>query len=329
MSRAETGSVPLLALAPMAGMTDWPMRVLCYRMGADYACTEMVSAVGLMCAKPDNRVYRQLLTVSPEETNTACQLFGKDPVAMGEAARRVTELKRFQSIDVNMGCPARKVVSVGEGSALLLHPEQAYRVMAAVKENTDLPVTVKTRLGFDEDHMNALELGRAAQSLGLRWLCLHGRTRRQQYAGQADYAAIARVREALDIPVIANGDVFAPENAVRILRDTGCPGLMIGRGALGNPWLFRAAGQALRGEAVTPETLGERIDAALLHLEWMTAYKGERLGVQEMRKHIGHYVGGIRGASALRREMNSAGTKEELRALLIQLQRDAGGQEGV
>lgn len=303
------------------------MRVLCRRMGADYTCTEMVSAIGYMCAKPGNRVYTQLLAVSPEETDTACQLFGKDPVVMGEAAERLTALNRFGSLDINMGCPARKVVSIGEGSALLMNPDQAYKVMEAVKTHTTLPVTVKTRLGFDENSMNAAALGEAAQSLGLQWLALHGRTRQQQYAGQADYAAIARVREKLSIPVIANGDVFAPEDAPRILRETGCAGLMIGRGAMGNPWLFRGAGQCLRGESVTAETVEERIETAKLHMAWMTAYKGERLGVMEMRKHIGHYISGLRGASALRREINTAKTREEMDVLLDRLMQEAHREE--
>ncbi|MBR2923433.1 MAG: tRNA dihydrouridine synthase DusB [Clostridia bacterium] len=309
----------VMGLAPMAGMTDWPMRVLCYRMGANYACSEMVSAMGLMCAKPGNMVYRHLLEVHPEETNTACQLFGREPSVMAEATQRVTALNRFQSIDINMGCPARKVVHSGEGSALLLKPDLAYRIMEAVKNSTHLPVTVKTRLGYDEDSMNAVELGKAAQSLGLRWLCIHGRTRQQQYSGKADYAAIARVREQLTIPVIANGDIFAGEDAARILQETGCESLMIGRGAMGNPWLFRDAAAAIAGEAAEPVSLQERVETALLHARWMVDYKGERLGVMEMRKHIGHYIGGLRGASTLRRELNMAKTLEELNNLLLRL----------
>ena len=306
-------------LAPMAGMTDWPMRVLCYRMGANYACSEMVSAMGLMCAKPGNMVYRHLLEVHPEETNTACQLFGRDPSVMAEATQRITALGRFKSIDINMGCPARKVVHSGEGSALLLKPDLAYQIMEAVKRSTDLPVTVKTRLGYDEDSMNAVELGKAAQSLGLRWLCVHGRTRQQQYSGKADYAAIARIQEQLTLPVIANGDVFTPADALRIRQESGCESLMIGRGAMGDPWLFRAALAAIRGEEAPPVTLQERVDTARLHAQWMVAYKGERLGVMEMRKHIGHYIGGLRGATALRRELNLAKTLKELESLLGRL----------
>ena len=309
----------IFGLAPMAGMIDWPMRVLCYRMGANYACSEMVSAMGLMCAKPGNMVYRHLLEVHPEETNTACQLFGRDPSVMAEATQRVTALGRFASIDINMGCPARKVVHSGEGSALLLKPDLAYRIMEAVKNSTHLPVTVKTRLGYDEDSMNAVELGKAAQSLGLQWLCVHGRTRQQQYSGKADYAAIARIREQLTIPVIANGDIFTAGDAVRILAETGCQSLMIGRGAMGNPWLFRESLAAIRGEEAQPVTLQERVDTALNHARWMVDFKGERLGVMEMRKHIGHYIGGLRGATALRRELNMAKSLDELNNLLLRL----------
>ena len=309
----------VIGLAPMAGMTDWPMRVLCYRMGANYACSEMVSAMGLMCAKPGNMVYRHLLEVHPEEPNTACQLFGRDPSVMAEAAQRVTELGRFKSIDINMGCPARKVVHSGEGSALLLKPDLAYRIMEAVRNATDLPLTVKTRLGFDEDSMNAAEIGKAAQSLGYRWLCVHGRTRQQQYSGKADYAAIAAVRKQVQIPVIANGDVVTGADAVRILGETGCKSLMIGRGAMGNPWLFRDALCALEGREAPAVTLTERVETARLHARWMVDYKGERMGVMEMRKHIGHYIGGLRGASALRRELNLAKTLAELESLLGRL----------
>ena len=238
---------------------------------------------------------------------------------MAEATQRVTALNRFQSIDINMGCPARKVVHSGEGSALLLKPDLAYRIMEAVKNSTHLPVTVKTRLGYDEDSMNAVELGRAAQSLGLKWLCIHGRTRQQQYSGKADYAAIARVREQLTIPVIANGDIFTAGDAVRILAQTGCDSLMIGRGAMGNPWLFRESLAAISGSEAEPVSLQERVDTALVHARWMVDFKGERLGVMEMRKHIGHYIGGLRGATALRRELNMAKSLDELNSLLMRL----------
>ncbi|NLO86576.1 MAG: tRNA dihydrouridine synthase DusB [Clostridiales bacterium] len=325
----KTAIQDVLYLAPMAGITDWPMRVLCYQMGADYACSEMVSAIGLMCAKKGNTTYQRLLAVHPEEKNTACQIFGSDPVVMAEAASKVTELGLFTSIDINMGCPARKVTGGGEGSALLQTPELAYKIMEAVKRSTHLPVTVKTRLGYDEDSMNAIELGRAAQTLKLSWICFHGRTRRQQYSGKADYAAIARLRSELSIPVIANGDVFEGMDATRILRETGCERVMIGRGAMGNPWLFRAARQAISGEEIIRETLDDRIDMAMRHADLMADYKGEDLGVVEMRKHVGHYVSGIRGAAAIRRELNAVGTLDELKRLLMTLKTGTIAEEEI
>ncbi len=318
-SFAPGQSHPFLGLAPMAGLTDWPMRVLCYRMGADYACTEMVSAMGYLCAKPGNPAYARLLETHPQESNTACQLFGRDPVALSEAAARITEMGRFTSIDLNMGCPARKVTSSGEGSALLKTPDLAFRLMEAVKKSTCLPVTLKTRLGYDEHSMNALELVRAAESLRFAWVCLHGRTREQQYSGRADYAAIGAIRAQVAIPILANGDVFAPDDAPRILRETGCQGLLVGRGALGNPWLFGKAKAALKGRPHATETLAQRLETVTLHAEMTAAFKGESLGVVEMRKHIGHYVSGMSGAAAMRRELNSAKTIRELTTLLRRL----------
>ena len=323
----DTRALPLIGLAPMAGVTDMPMRALCYRMGAAYACTEMVSAVGWMCAKRDNEAYRLLLATAPEESNTAIQLFGKDPVVMAEAAHRACELKQFTAIDLNMGCPARKVTSSGEGSALLRTPELAAKIMEAVQRNSYLPVTVKTRLGYDDHSMNALQLARAAEALGMRWIAIHGRTRMQMYAGQADWAAIAEIKRQVNIPVLLNGDVFAPDDARDAMAQTGCDGLLIGRGAMGNPWLFRGALQALRGEPVVAPTMEERLTTALWHIDNMVAFKGERLGVAEMRTHIGHYISGVRGASAMRKALNTAKTPEEQKALLVALF-TAGEQEG-
>ncbi len=311
----------------MAGLTDWPMRVLCYRMGADYACSEMVSAMGLMCAKPGNDTYRQLLMVHPEESNTACQLFGHDPVVMAEATQRITELGRFTSIDINMGCPARKIISGGEGSALLTDPDKAHRLMEAVKKHTWLPVTVKTRLGYDASSMNALRLGQAAQELGLSWIAIHGRTREQMYSGTADWEAIAAIKRELRIPVIANGDLYEPQDAVRMLDVTRADGLMIGRGAMGNPWLFQTARQALEGKPVVRETLAQRIQTAIQQTEWMVEFKGERLGIVEMRKHVGHYIGGLRGATAIRRKVNLMTTLPQMRSLLLELLKTAAEEE--
>lgn len=310
---------PFLGLAPMAGLTDKPMRALCYGMGADYACTEMVSAVGWMCAKRDHPAYRLLLDTAPDEPNTAIQLFGKDPTVMAEAAQRACEEGRFTSIDLNMGCPARKVTTSGEGSALLRTPELAARILEAVKRHSVLPVTVKTRLGYDAQSMNALAIARAAEACGLAWICIHGRTRQQMYTGQADWEAIAQIKRQVRIPVMLNGDVATPEAAVRALAETGCDGILIGRGAMGNPWLFRAARQALLSLPVTPVSQAERLATALRHIDQMVAFKGERLGVAEMRTHLGHYISGVRGASVMRRALNAAKTAAEQQSLLCAL----------
>lgn len=309
-----------LMLAPMAGVTSWPLRLLSRRMGADYTCTEMVSAMGYMCAKRDNEAYRRLLYVHPDERDVACQLFGNDPSVMGEAAARVTALGRFSSIDINMGCPARKIVSSGEGSAMLKTPELARRVMEAVMRSTSLPVTLKTRLGYDAGSMNASELIAAARELGITRVTVHGRTREQQYGGKADWAAIARLRETAGVEIAANGDLFAPEDAPAMARETGCDTLMIGRGAIGNPWLFRGAREALEGRRITPVSTHERLATAMLQAEWLSDFKGERVGVSEMRTHVGRYVAGIRGASEFRRRLNCAKTLTELRELLLELE---------
>ena len=303
-------------VAPMAGVTDWPMRVLCYRMGANYACSEMVSAMGWMCAKENNQAYKQLLYCHEEETNTACQLFGNDPVVIGEATARATALNRFTSIDINMGCPARKIVSGGDGSALLKTPELAQRIMESIKKNTHLPVTLKTRLGFDENSMNAIILAKMAEELGFAWVCFHGRTRMQQYSGVADYVAIRQLKEQLKIPVIANGDVKEPDGGLKILKETGADGYMVGRAIIGNPFLFRGLSEIENGLPLTPITNEERSKIALQHLLWMVEFKGERIGITEMRKHLSHYVSGFRGATALRRELNTLTDYQTLKSCI-------------
>lgn len=307
----------LIGLAPMAGITDPPLRILSYKYGADYACTEMVSAMGLMCAKPNNSAYQLLLTTWEGESNTAVQLFGSDPMVMGEASAKITAMKRFSSIDINMGCPARKVVSTGEGSSLLLDPDRAARIMEAVKVNTILPVTVKTRLGYDEQSMNALALAQAAQQYGLRWICIHGRTKAQMYSGKADYEAIGRIRAKVKIPVIANGDVFSVQDAQRILSETGAAGLLIGRGIMGNPQLFREIHSLVhQGTPGKPASLSEKLETALEHTRLKILYEGEKVGVMEMRTHLGHYIAGMRGAAALRGSIGNVRTLQDVEKMI-------------
>lgn len=310
----------IIGAAPMAGLTDRTMRALCYRMGANYACTEMISVMGWMYAKDDNPVYRHLLSLAPEETNTAIQLFGKDPGLLKAAAARATEMRCFTSIDINMGCPARKVTTAGEGSALLKTPDLAVRLMEAVKAGTTLPVTVKMRLGYDMQSLNALELTKAAGAIGLTWVCIHGRTREQMFSGQANRAAVAEIKRQVSIPVLWSGDIVTAEDAMAALKDTGCDGILIGRGAMGNPWLFREITDALQGKEARKPDDAERLRLIGEHIDRMVAFKGERLAMLQMRAHIGHYIRGLRGAADIRRRLNAvsttAGQKELLRSVL-------------
>ena len=310
----------IVGAAPMAGLTDRTTRALCCRMGANYACTEMVSAVGWMCAKDDHPIYHQLLSVAPEEANTAIQLFGKDPAVLSEAAVRATEMRRFKSIDVNMGCPARKVTTSGAGSALMRTPDLAVRLMEVVKAATALPVTVKMRLGYDERSMTALELTKAAEAIGLAWVCIHGRTREQMFSGKANREAVAQIKRQVRIPVLYNGDIATAEAALAALKDTGCDGVLIGRGAMGNPWLFREIKDALDGKPVREPSDAQRLRLIEEHIDRTAAFKGERVAVLQMRTHIGHYIRGLYGAAGIRRELNAvsstAGQKELLRRVL-------------
>lgn len=310
----------VIGAAPMAGLSDQVTRALCCRLGANYACTEMVSAMGWMHAKDDTPVYHRLLSLAPEETNTAIQLFGKDPKLLHEAAARATELRRFHSIDLNMGCPARKVTSSGEGSALLKTPELAIRIMEAVKAGTPLPVTVKMRLGYDGQSLNALELTKAAEAIGLVWVCIHGRTREQMFSGKADRRAVAAIKAQVRIPVLYNGDICTAEDAREALLETGCDGVLIGRGAMGNPWLFREIADALQGRGVMKPSNKERLAIMEEHVDRLVAFKGEKLALLQMRTHIGHYIRGLHGAAEIRRRLNTiqttAGQKELLRGVL-------------
>ena len=256
--------------------------------------------------------------------NNVLQVFGGHAKQSGNglAANDLFGDARFARLK-GLTNPDDGLESGGEGSALLMDPDKAYKLMDAVKRSTCLPVTVKTRLGYDENSMNAPELGKAAQELGLRWIAFHGRTRQQMYSGTADYEAIARLKSELRIPVIANGDLFSPADAVRMRDVTHADGFMIGRGCMGNPWLFRTARQALEGRPIEAETLLERIDTAILQTEWMVQFKGERLGVVEMRKHVGHYINGLRGATAIRRKVNLMTTLDEMKGLLLELRETA------
>ncbi|MBQ7454847.1 MAG: tRNA dihydrouridine synthase DusB [Clostridia bacterium] len=308
---------PFLALAPMAGITDWPMRLLCREQGCNYTTTEMISAQGYLAAPDASRVYQGLLAVSPDEPKPVVQIFGCRPELMGQAAARLADTGAFSGVDINMGCPAHKVVGSGGGSALLKDLPLCGRIIAAVRAATSLPVSVKMRLGWDASSLCAEELAHIAQEEGADLLTVHGRTREQQYAGQADWAAIARVKAGVRIPVLANGDVNSPETALACLRETGCDGVAIGRGALGNPFLFAQIAAALRGEACPPPTAEEMTRTAIRHADMMRAWKGEKIALLEMRKHLCWYIHSRRGAARLRTQIVAAATLDEACELLL------------
>lgn len=300
----------------MAGISDWPMRTLCVEQGCNYTTTEMVSAQGFLTAPDTLNVYRYLLAVGPAEPKPVVQIFGRRADLLSQAAEKLTDTGLFSGVDINMGCPAQKVVTGGAGSALMKDLPLCAALISAVRGATALPVSVKMRLGWDEEHINALELAHIAEDCGADLLTVHGRTRAQQYAGHADWEQIARVKEAVRVPVLCNGDVDSAQAALEALRVTGCDGVAIGRGALGNPFLFRQIREALDGETTAYPSDEEIIDTAIRHGNMMLAWKGERSAVLEMRKHLCWYIRGRRGAAQLRTRITAADTMEQVFDLL-------------
>ena len=306
-------------LAPMAGITDCVFRRLCFEQGCDGATTEMISAQGYMNAPKAMEAYGSLLRVLPGEGPVAVQIFGREPKWIAMAADVLTGLQLFCGIDINMGCPAHKVTGGGNGSALMRDPDLCGRIVEAAVKNTVLPVTVKMRLGWDADSVTAVEVARAAEEAGAAGLTVHGRTRSQFYSGRADREMIGRVREAVTIPVCANGDIDSGESALDMLEKTGCDSLAVGRAALGNPWIFGEIRAYLRGEEWRRPTYAQVVAMALRQAEEMADWKGEARAVLEMRKHFSWYIAGRRGAARLRPRINAAQTIAEVRALLAEL----------
>ena len=300
-------------LAPMAGVTDLPFRLLCKEMGCGLVYSEMVSAKGILY---DNKNTTELLEIDPNERPVAVQLFGSDPEILGAMAKKI-EPYPIDIIDVNMGCPAPKIVKNGEGSCLMKTPELVGKIVKSLVESQSKPVTIKFRKGFDDDHINAVEIAKIAEANGASAVAVHGRTREQYYSGKADWDIIKQVKAAVNIPVIGNGDVFTPQDAKNLIEHTGCDAIMVGRGAQGNPWIFKRILHYLEtGELLPEPTAEERVEKALRHSQMLIDYKGEYIGVREMRKHMAWYMKGLPGAAELRGKLNHAENMEQLEVLL-------------
>ncbi|WP_341876255.1 tRNA dihydrouridine synthase DusB [Defluviitalea saccharophila] len=300
-------------LAPMAGVTDLPFRLLCKEMGCGLVYTEMISAKGLLY---ENENTKQLLAVDEREHPVAVQLFGSDAKILAEMAKKIED-SDVDIIDINMGCPAPKITKNGEGSALMKNPKQIGEIVKAVSSAVKKPVTIKIRKGFDDNTITALEVAKIAEENGAAAIAVHGRTREQFYSGKADWDIIRQVKEAVSIPVIGNGDVVSPEAAKRLLDETHCDAIMIGRGAQGNPWIFKRVLHYLEtGELLEEPSAQEKIDMALRHARMLIEFKGEYIGIREMRKHISWYTKGLLKAGVLRNKINEAQNYEEMEKLL-------------
>lgn len=312
----QIGSLKLennVFLAPMAGITDRPFRTLCHEMGSGLVYSEMVSAKGIYY---NNENTKQLLDIGEEEMPAALQLFGSEPEIMGAMGKKIEGINAG-IIDINMGCPVPKVVKNGEGSALMKTPELAGKIIKALVEMQKKPVTIKIRKGFDDTCINAVEMAQIAEENGASAVAVHGRTREQYYSGKADWDIIKKVKKAVSIPVIGNGDIFKPQDAADMLEYTGCDAVMIARGAQGNPWIFKRTIAYLENGILLDEpTPQEKMSMALRHARMLIDYKGEFVGVRQMRAHMAWYIKGVQGASVIRDKINHCESYEEMAELL-------------
>ena len=325
-----------LMLAPMAGVTDISFRRLCHIHGSEYATTEMVSAKALCYEQQGKRRESSRMGTAPlaaiteQEGPMAVQIFGKEPSFMAEAAQMLEDMSYRGctsevapvAIDINMGCPMRKITGNGEGSALMKTPRLAGEICAAVAKAVNIPVTVKIRAGWDADSINAPEMARILEASGAALVCVHARTREQLYTPGIDLGVIEAVKNSVNIPVIGNGDILSAEDAINMVNFTGCDGVMIGRGAMGNPWIFSEIRARLEGKEYSYPTLEERIDTAINQLDSVIAHKGERVGLAEGKKHMAWYLSGIRGAASARNEIMTAKSREEIVAILFSIKND-------
>ncbi len=305
-------------LAPLCGVTDHVFRSICGELGCETSYTEMISAMGYLCA-PNQRATRELMRRGENEKHLILQLFGRDPEVVSEAAGRISRLGLYDGIDLNFGCPAHKIAPSGEGSGMMRTPKTAFEMMRKTVQASALPVSVKMRLGWDEDHINAVEIARLAEEAGIAEITVHGRTRMQQYSGKADWERIQQVAESVRIPVIGNGDLFTAGEALRHQKIYHVSGVMIGRGAMGNPWIFRDLQDLSSGRPPRRVELEERLAMIRKHYRMMLASRPEHIALREMRKHTGWYLKGVRGASRARGEINKAETMEDVEKILSAL----------